>query len=97
MAAYVDLLMNAEYALPKGTENFSDPLNPDIWKTVQLGGKYKVGDSSTSENIIITLTSRRDGYYVESAKAVSNDEYASFQKHMKAWRKQLQEYYEVFK
>ena len=44
LAAYVDLIQTAEYALPDGNENnWKDPLATSLWEKVTLGGQYFLG------------------------------------------------------
>lgn len=54
-SAFIDLLQTAEYALPKGSGKFDDPMSSSLWAKAQLGGKYKLGDNAEEVFILIDL------------------------------------------
>jgi hypothetical protein len=98
LAAYVDLIQTAEYALPKGDEqDWSDPLEISLWEGVTLGGQYYLGSQKTPVNILINLTGKEDGYYIKECKIVTDEEYSSFNMKLNSWRNVLSNYYDVYK
>lgn len=97
LAAYVDLLQTAEYALPGGdSTDWGDPLKPTLWNSVTLGGKYYLGDDNQPTNILIELTSKPDGYYITRGAIVSDDEFQKFSERFDRWKHALNEYYDFF-
>jgi hypothetical protein len=97
-AAYVDLIQTAEYALPKGDElDWVNPLEISLWETVTLGGQYYLGPQKTPINILIKLTGKTDGYYIDECKIASDEEYSNFNMKLNNWREALSNYYDVYK
>jgi hypothetical protein len=98
LAAYVDLLNTAEYALPNAHEKqWKDPLDISLWSQVTLGGQYYLGPAKTPVNIIIELSRQLDSYYIDECKAVSDDEYAVFNNKLTTWRKTLHNFFDLYK
>lgn len=96
-AAYVDLIETAEYALPAGDERaWKNPLDPSLWKHVTLGGQYTLGPDKRPINVLVTLTGRSSGYYVEECQVVSDVEFAKFTAEFARWREALRNYYDVY-
>lgn len=97
-AAYVDLIQTADNALPDGDEAaWRNPLNYNsLWKHVTLGGEYSLGPEKRPINVLITLTGRSSGYYVEECKVVSDAEFAKFSDRFSRWREALRNYYDVY-
>ena len=97
LAAYVDLIQTAEYALPAGDEkDWKDPIQASLWKRVTLGGQYLLGVSRKPANILIKLTGRADGYYIDECRVASDKEFSMFSTQFSKWKQALQEYYDVF-
>ncbi|MFH1897667.1 MAG: hypothetical protein ABH886_05440 [Candidatus Desantisbacteria bacterium] len=98
LAAYVDLIQTAEYALPDGDENdWKDPLNISLWEKVTLGGQYYLGPQKTPVNILITLMGESDGYYISECKIANAKEFSEFNKKLTKWCEMLSDYYNVYK
>jgi hypothetical protein len=97
MAAYLDLLTNAEESLPTGSTLSSDsPSNPDIWKSAKIGGKYHVGSDGEVVNVIVSLSPSPDGYYIDQASVVSDADYSAFQEALQKWEAIISAYYDVY-
>ena len=98
LAAYVDLIQTAEFALPHGDESdWKDPLDISIWKKVTLGGQYLLGPYKTPVNILIQLSGKEDGYYIDECKIANDKEYSEFSGRLIKWREILSDYYDVYK
>lgn len=98
LAAYVDLIQTAEYALPDGNEkDWLNPLDTELWRKVTLGGKYLLGTTEKPINILIYLSGKSDGYYIDECKVVSDTEFKEFDRKFKSWHTVLAQFYDVFK
>jgi hypothetical protein len=98
IAAYVDLLQTAEYALPDGNEkDWKDPLNISLWKNATLGGQYYLGPERKPINVLIKLVGKEDGYYISKCRIASDSEYSDFSKKLDKWCGLLSKYYDVYK
>ncbi|MEA2103571.1 MAG: hypothetical protein U9P79_02865, partial [Candidatus Cloacimonadota bacterium] len=95
LAAYVDLIQTAEFALPSGLKDYSNPLNNSLWSKVQLGGIYKFSTGKEIK-ILIKLKGEKSGYVVDKSWIASNDEFLQFEKNLKEWRDSLTDYYDIF-
>jgi hypothetical protein len=96
-ATYVDLIQTAEYALPDGDENdWKDPLDISLWKKVTLGGQYFLGSQKTPVNILIELSGKSEGYYIDECKIASDKEFAVFNAKLTRWREILSDYYDFY-
>jgi len=96
LAAFVDLIQTAEYALPAGDDDWSNPTKIELWKKVKLGGRYSLSPTGRFVNILIELSGKEDAYYIKKAWIASDAEYAQFEDSMSSWRKALVDYYDVF-
>lgn len=97
LAAYVDLIQTAEFALPDGNEeDWKDPLDVSLWKRTTLGGQYSLGPSKKPVNLLIKLVGKSDGYYVDDCRTATDQEFSSFNARLAQWRKALQDYYDVY-
>ncbi len=97
LAAYVDLLQTAEYALPAGSEeDWTDPLKSSLWKRVTLGGRYLLGKENKPVNILIKLNTVTNGYAVEECVIATDEDYEKFTTQVSAWKRILAEYYDIF-
>lgn len=97
LAAYVDLIQTAEFALPDGNEkDWKDPLKVSLWKRTTLGGQYLVGPSKKSVNVLIKLVGKSDGYYVDDCRVATDQEFSNFNARLAQWSKALQDYYDVY-
>jgi len=95
LPAYIDLIQTAEYALPLGLKDYSNPLNKSLWSKVQLGGKYKLS-SNKQQKILIKLKGEKSGYLVDKCWIASDEEFAEFENHLNKWRNSLIDYYDVY-
>jgi hypothetical protein len=95
LSAYVDLMQTAEYALPLGLKDYSNPLDDSLWRKVQLGGAYKF-PSGEEIKILINLKGEKSGYLVDKCWIASNEEFEQFEKNLNCWRNSLIDYYDVF-
>lgn len=97
LLAFIDLLQTAEFALPDLKESdWKDPLNPEIWKNVTLGGQYTLGRDNEKINILINLQSEFAGYVIMNCKVVSDEEYNQFMDKLNRWKQVLNDYYDFF-
>ncbi|MEW5995373.1 MAG: hypothetical protein AB1744_13405, partial [Candidatus Zixiibacteriota bacterium] len=96
-AAFIDLIQTAEYALPMGHNDWSDPLDVTLWKRVRLGGRYLLGASKTPENVLVELKGQPEGYETERCWIATNEEFSAFQSDLATWQRTLEEYYSVYK
>lgn len=109
LAAYLDLVNTAEFALPTGSSDYSNPLRNSLWNTVRLGGSYIVGktpperrgsDSLGTEtdrvDILIDLRGSKSGYGVRKCWVADREEFARFEKSLTAWREALKTYYSYY-
>ena len=95
LAAIVDLIQSAEYALPE-TYYSHNPLDISSWGKVKLGGQYLLGPDKKPVNVMIKLSSTSAGYWIDVCWIASDEKYAEFQGKLSNWRKVLQDYYDVF-
>jgi hypothetical protein len=96
-ATYVDLIQTSEYALPDGDEgDWKDPLDISLWKKVTLGGQYFLGPQKTPVNILIELTGKSDGYYINKCKVATDTEFLVFSAKLARWREMLTDYYDFY-
>lgn len=96
LSAYIDLIQNAEYALPNGSKDWSDPLNTKLWSKVILGGKYYMNNNDAPIYILINLTGKKGGYIISGCRVVSDAEYNDFQIQMEKWQKKLNEFFDFY-
>jgi hypothetical protein len=104
MAAYADLVSHAEYALPTGefstftheVDFGSDPTEFSLWRTVQLGGEYRVGPKNEPTKVLIDLYGEDSGYRVTRAWVASDEEFAEYEANIRLWRKALSDYFDFF-
>jgi len=97
LAAYLDLIQTAEYAIPDGDEqDWKDPIQVSLWRKTTLGGQYLIGSKKTPVNIIIKLSGKSEGYYLDDCQVVSDEEYAKFQEQLSKWQSALADYYDVY-
>ena len=97
LAAYIDLIQTAEYALPAGDEkDWNDPIQLSLWKKATLGGQYLLGPKKKPVNVIIELSGKSDGYYFDDCQVVSDAEYTKFQERLSKWQNLLYNYYDVY-
>ena len=95
--AYIDLLQTAEYALPSGTvDDWKDPIRISLWKKVTLGGQYLMGPEKKPVNVIMKLSARSIGYFVDECYAASDEDYAIFSAQLSKWKQALADYYDVY-
>jgi len=96
LAAYVDLILMSEMALPSGSveEWKKNPLSETIWAEVQLGGRYIIGNNDITRNILMNLKiiSGGNGYSVNKCRIVDDAEYNIFMQNMINWQNIAKEY-----
>jgi len=95
--AFRDLIRTAEFALPTGKSDYSDPLSKALWSEVQLCEKYFLGKSNSASNIMIQMKAETKGYYLSKCWIASDAEYAMYQKKLDNWRTALAKFYDVYK
>ncbi len=95
-SAYIDLLQTAEYALPKGSKDFSDPMSSTLWAKAQLGGHYRLGENGKEVFLIIDLVGEPAGYVVKNCSIVNESEYSDHLLSMSEWRDALRSYFDVY-
>lgn len=97
LAAYVDLIQTAEYALPSGSEDdWTDPIQISLWEKVTIGGQYLLGADRKPVYVLIKLVGKSDGYYIDECKVASDEEFSKFSAQFSKWRQVLQDYYDVY-
>jgi len=97
LAAYVDLIQTAEFALPSGDEDdWKDPIQVSLWERVTLGGQYLLGRDRKPVSILIKLVGKSDGYYIDECKVASDEEFSKFSGQFSKWRQALRDYYDVY-
>jgi hypothetical protein len=97
LSAYLDLIQTAEFALPKGNANdWKNPINVNLWESVILGGQYLIGPGQRQINILIKLTGKSDGYYIDKCWVATDTEYEVYKQNFNRWQTALHEYYDVF-
>lgn len=96
-AAYLDLIQTAEFALPSGDDDdWKNPIQASLWEKVTLGGQYSIGPDRKPTSVLIKLTGKEEGYYIDKCWVASDEEYARFQRSMQKWQQALGDYYDVF-
>ncbi len=96
MAAYVDLIQTAEYAVPTGDRNWSNPLSSELWKKATLGGTYILSDGGDTVNILIQLSGQKEGYIIDGCRIAKSDAFENYKKDLENWRQCLRDYFGVF-
>jgi len=96
LAAYIDLIMMSELALPGGSvEDWkANPLSDRLWVESVLGGRYIIGNNNEPQNILIYLRkiTGGNGYAVNNCGIVTDDEYNIFLQKTELWQKILDDY-----
>lgn len=96
LAAYIDLLQTAEYALPTGDNDWKDPMRGSLWRKVELGGQYLLGNEKRPVNILIKLRGEKEGYYIEKCWIATDKEFAAFETRMTEWRSALMDFFNIY-
>ena len=97
LAAFLDLVKTAEYALPAGRDkDWVDPLKASLWKRATLAGRYRFGSADSAVYAMVELRGEADGYIVEKAWRASEDEWRIYQQRLEVWRRALFSYYDVY-
>jgi hypothetical protein len=63
---------------------------------VTLGAQYLIGPSHKLTNVLIKLSGRKEGYYIDKCWVANDEEYAHFEQRMQEWQQVLVDYYDVF-
>ena len=95
LEVYIDLIQTAEYALPQDPD-YEQPLDRDNWASVQLGGTYNIGDDTEESRILIDLRGSEEGYYVDDARIVDEQEFRAFQEGLEQWQDALRSYFDIY-
>jgi len=96
LPAFIDLLMNAEYALPIGRKGYSKPLDVGLWSKVLLGGTYILEPGNKKVSILIELKGERDGYRVAKCWVASSNEFNNFNTGLRKWEQALRDYFDYY-
>jgi len=96
LAAYVDLISTAEYALPTGIKEWKDPTAVNLWKKAKLGGRYRLGKDGQVVNVIIELSGSADGYIVRKAYIATDAQHQAFGADLIRWKQALRDYYDFY-
>lgn len=97
MAAFVDLIQTAEFAVPQGNRrDLRDPLLLELWSKALLGGEYLLMPSKRKVRVLVRLEAHTGGYYANKCWVANDVDWADFQSQLANWKKSLQEYYDVF-
>jgi hypothetical protein len=94
--AYVDLIRTAELALPTGKKDHTNPLEPDLWKKVRLGGTYILEPSGRKVNVLIDLKGTAECYVVDKCRLVTDGDFAGYERSLEAWRKRLEHFFDFY-
>ncbi|MBD3404274.1 hypothetical protein GF420_15400 [candidate division GN15 bacterium] len=97
LAAFVDLVQTAEYALPTGGKEYEDPVDFELWERARLGGKYYLGEAHEPVYVIVDLYGTSTAYRVSSCRVVSQEEFSGFEEQLADWRQQIIQYFEMFR
>lgn len=97
MAAYLDLAISAEYALPQGDNNWDYPLDESLWKKVVLAGKYRLRSSGEICYAFISLSGLKEGYNVEKCWRGTIADYAKYESDLLRWQNSIRNYYNMYK
>lgn len=95
LEAYTDLIRTAEYVLPQNPD-YEQPLEKDNWAGIQLGGIYYIGDEAEESRILIDLRGSTEGYYVDDARIVDEQEYQDFIQSLERWQEVLRSYFDIY-
>jgi len=97
LAAYIDLIMMAELALPGGSvEDWkNNPLSDNLWREAILGGRYIIGNNDEEKNVMINLRkiSGGNGYAVNNCRIVTDSEYNQYLQNMLQWQNIINEHF----
>ena len=95
-ATFLDLIKTAEFALPMGTTDYSDPLDTDLWTWVSLGREYLLMPGEKRVPILIELRGTASGYEISECKIATPSEYQTFLENMDKWQNALTQYFDVY-
>ncbi|HMA76260.1 MAG TPA: hypothetical protein VKO43_03015 [Candidatus Krumholzibacteriaceae bacterium] len=96
LPAYLDLIQTAEYALPTGTDEYSDLLDSKLWSRFLLGGVYTLGPLEDKVNILIVLKGQTEGYKIDKCWIATDEEYKKYKNRMQEWKDALYEFYNLY-
>ena len=95
LIAFHDLLMNAEYVIPSGTEEDWDNLfNTQIWSKAVLVGQYYLGDDTKPTHVSIELSGFKYHYEVKSCKVITRDEFNYYMLAHDKWKSAVSKFFE---
>jgi hypothetical protein len=94
--AYIDLIRTAEYALPTGSKDYANPLEPDLWSSTTLGGRYYLGSDKEPVFVLIRLTGEKTGYVVNQCWVANDHDMWAFAGEFERWKEALRNYYNVY-
>lgn len=96
LAAYLDLVQTAEFAVPLGAEDYSDPLASRLWSKVRLGGPYVLEPAGETVYVLMTLREKSGGYLVEQCHLVDRRDYSEFEESLEKWQEALRAYFDFY-
>jgi len=96
LAAYIDLITTAEYAVPMGKFTSTNVTEDHLWEKVQLGHKYLIGPQKKPINILIDLVGESEGYRIIECWIATDEEYMEYQRRFLNWKIALNEYYDLY-
>jgi hypothetical protein len=96
LAAYLDLIQTAEYALPGAGTDWKNPVQLSNWNDATLGGQYFLGTPQKPVTIMINVTLKEDCYVVDKCWIPTPLDFKEFQDKMLRYKRVLKNYYNVF-
>jgi hypothetical protein len=96
LAAYLDLIQTAEYALPGAGSDWKNPFQISHWSDATLGGQYFLGNPQKPISILINVTLKDDCYVVDKCWIPTPVDFKEFQDKMLRYKRALKNYYTVF-
>jgi len=96
LAAYVDLVDNAEEALPLGRGSWQFPPDSLLWTEAMIGGEYLLGERKERARVLVRLFGEDRGYVVRGCWLASEKEYEEYRTRLADWRKAVNEFMSFF-
>ena len=96
LAACIDLITTAEYAIPMGKFSSKNIMDEYLWERVQIGHQYLIGPENRKVHLLINMVGRREGYIIDKCWVASDDEFMEYQSKLLNWKIALDEYYNLY-
>ncbi|MFH1700470.1 MAG: hypothetical protein ABIE07_07765 [Candidatus Zixiibacteriota bacterium] len=96
LAAFVDLVQTAEFALPMGNKKWDNPISRKLWQKTMLGGKYRLGEDNNTVNVLVKLSGTKECYKVDKCYIASDEEYNEYLGQLKLWQNTLKNYFDYY-